>query len=68
MKRNINIGHEAPRKEAYMPVGDQLDAIIKTFAHLESQGIDLGDAGRELVRHATEVKQHFRKTGGGTNE
>lgn len=51
-----------------MPVGDQLDSIIKTFAHLSSQGIDIGDAGRELVEHATDVKQHFPKGGDADNE
>lgn len=44
-----------------MPVGDQLDAIIKTFAHLENQGVDIGEEGRELVAHSEWVKASFVK-------
>ncbi|MGE6417401.1 hypothetical protein ACQKDY_06675 [Alteromonas macleodii] len=44
-----------------MPTGDQLDAIIKTFAHLEGQGVDIGDDGRELVAHSNWVKESFVK-------
>ncbi|MCH2089928.1 MAG: hypothetical protein MK175_22350 [Pseudoalteromonas sp.] len=44
-----------------MPVGDQLDAIIKTFAHLENQGVDIGKEGRELVAHSEWVKESFVK-------
>lgn len=61
MKHKIVVGHSAARKEKYMPVGDQLDAIIKTFAHLESQGIDIGQDGRELVAHSKDVKSTFKK-------
>lgn len=61
LKANISIGHSAPRKKAYMPIGDQLDAIVKTFSHLESQGIDIGDEGRELVEHSKWVKAKFTK-------
>ncbi len=55
------MGHSAPRKKAYMPVGDQLDAIIKTFAHLENQGVDIGEEGRGLVAHSEWVKASFVK-------
>ena len=61
MKASIKVGHSAPRKKAYMPVGDQLDAIIKTFAHLENQGVDIGEEGRELVAHSEWVKASFVK-------
>lgn len=61
MKRSIVVGHRAARESAYMPVGDQLDAIIKTFAHLEAQGIDIGQDGRELVKQSKEVKATFKK-------
>ena len=44
-----------------MPVGDQLDAIIKTFAHLDNQGVDIGEEGRELVEHSQWVKAKFAK-------
>lgn len=44
-----------------MPVGDQLDAIVKTFAHLSSQGIDIGEEGRKLIEHSQEVKSKFKK-------
>lgn len=44
-----------------MSVGDQLDAIIKTLAHLQNQGIDIGDDGRELVAHSQWVKESFVK-------
>ena len=49
------------RKQGYMPIGDQLDAIIKTFAHLESQGIDIGENGRDLIGHSQAVKDRFIK-------
>ncbi|MBB67930.1 MAG: hypothetical protein CMP19_10405 [Rickettsiales bacterium] len=61
MKANLIVGHTAPRKKAYMPVGDQLDAIIKTFAYLQEQGVDLGEDGRELVEHSQWVKAKFAK-------
>ena len=61
MKRNIVVGHRTARASAYMPVGDQLDAIIKTFAHLDAQGIDIGQDGRELVKQSKEVKATFKK-------
>lgn len=44
-----------------MPMGDQLDAIIKTFAHLQNQGIDIGQDGEELVEHSKWVKSKFAK-------
>ena len=34
---------------------------IKTFAHLEGQGVDIGDDGRELVAHSEWVKESFVK-------
>jgi hypothetical protein len=44
-----------------MPIGEQLDAIIKTFAYLKAQGIDIGPDGTELVEHSQWVKEKFAK-------
>lgn len=44
-----------------MPIGDQLDSVIKTFSHLQKQGIDIGDDGRELIEHSEWVKAKFAK-------
>jgi len=49
------------RRSAYMPIGDQLDSVIKTFSHLHKQGIDIGAEGRELVEHSEWVKDKFAK-------
>lgn len=61
MKVNLSVGHVVPRKKAYMPIGDQLDAIIKTFKHLKKQGIDIGEDGNELIDHTDWVKEKFAK-------
>ena len=49
------------RAQAYRPAGDQLDAIIRTFAYLDDQGIDIGPDGRELIQHSESVKATFKK-------
>lgn len=61
MKIQTPIDPAKLRRKTYMPVGDQLDAIIKTFAHLDDQGIDIGEEGRELVEHSQWVKAKFAK-------
>ena len=50
------------RREAYPSVGDQLDQIIKSLGKITEQGIDIGDAGRELIEASNKVKQTFKKS------
>ncbi|WAK44632.1 hypothetical protein vBAmePPT11V19_00006 [Alteromonas phage vB_AmeP_PT11-V19] len=49
------------REQEYLPAGDQFDAIIKTFDHLKSQGIDIGTEGENLVESSKKVKQKYPK-------
>lgn len=44
-----------------MSIGDQLDAVIKTFKHLHKQGVDIGPDGLELVEHSDQIKAKFAK-------
>ena len=62
MKIKKPINPKKLRQQAYISVGDQLDSIIKTFAHLQNQGIDIGQDGKELVEHSKWVKSKFAKS------
>ena len=44
-----------------MPVGDQLDLLIKTLIHLKAQGVDLGEHGNKLINASAEVKERHPK-------
>jgi hypothetical protein len=47
------------RVEAYIPLGDQLDMIIKTFKKLSLDGIDIGADGSALIAMSESVKNQF---------
>lgn len=49
------------RERRYMPVGEQLDAILKGFKALQSQGFLLPDETADWVRHCEQVKERAPK-------
>ncbi|MFP3564682.1 hypothetical protein [Paraburkholderia sp. SIMBA_030] len=62
----MKIHHEvdpAPlREKAYMPIGDQIDAIMKGFDALAQQGVKLPDSTTEWIESCKSVKARFPKT------
>ncbi|GHE74693.1 hypothetical protein GCM10019059_37780 [Camelimonas fluminis] len=50
------------RERAYMPTGDQLDAIAKGFRALLEQGFSLPDETRAWVENCEAVKARLPKT------
>lgn len=49
------------RRAEYPPLGDQLDAIIKTFKYLKSDSVDLGVQADWLIQKSDEVKAKYLK-------
>ena len=49
------------REAAYMALGDQLDAIMKGFAALQSAGIKLAPETEKWVEHCQKVKESLPK-------
>ena len=49
------------RQEEYNDVTDQLDALLKTFAHLQKNGVNIGEEASKLVEHHQSVKQKYPK-------
>jgi hypothetical protein len=53
----------APRRAAdYMPIGEQLDALMKGFAALKEQGIALPAETLAWVEHCQSVKKAHPKS------
>ena len=61
MKIIPNYDHTVSRAKSYPDVGDQLDAIYKTFLHLHTQGIDLGEDGVDWLKTIYTIKEGFPK-------
>jgi hypothetical protein len=61
----MKIHHEVDplplRKAAYMPIGDQLDAIMKALAQLGSQGFQLPPETVMWIEHCQQVKEKYKK-------
>jgi hypothetical protein len=49
------------RRKNYMLLEDQIDAIAKGFAHLEANGLDIGEDMRLILTHRNDVKSKFPK-------
>ena len=49
------------REAAYMALGDQLDAIMKGFAALQSAGIKLPEETIAWIEHCKAVKESLPK-------
>lgn len=56
---NKTIDYKARRRKAYMPLEDQIDAIVKCLKHLQSNGIDIGSDIQPIIQHRDEVKSKF---------
>lgn len=54
--------HQGKRLSEFPNIGDQLDIIYKTFKHLQANGIDLGEDGKQWVEKIDSVKAKFPKT------
>ena len=54
--------HQSKRSPEFPDIKDQLDIIYKTFKHLQTNGIDLGDAGRQWVEKIDCIKEKYPKT------
>lgn len=57
------INYASARVSEYPEIGEQLDLIMKTFAYLHQQNIDIGPDGRQLVERCSSVKNKFKKPG-----
>lgn len=58
MKINIKVDYRAKRREAYPPIGEQLDALWKALAADPSA---LPQAAREMLDQVQAVKSKFPK-------
>lgn len=61
MKIHHKVDPDPLRRAAYMPLGDQLDALMKGFDALLAQGIELPAETNAWIVHCKEVKARFRK-------
>ena len=55
------IDYNKMRKNAYMPVEDQIDEIVKCFQHLQDNGIDIGTDIQPIIDHRNNIKSKFPK-------
>lgn len=53
--------HKLQRADAYPDIGEQLDAVMKGFAHLIEQGIPLPEQTQQWVKQCLAVKQNHPK-------
>jgi len=61
----MKIRHSEPyarlRREAYPPVGAQLDAVLKMAQALQAQGIALPDETQDWIAQCQAVKDRYAK-------
>lgn len=55
------LDHAKFRRKNYMPIEDQIDAIVKCIEHLAKQGIDVGADIAPIIEHRQAVKNKFPK-------
>jgi hypothetical protein len=63
MKIHTEIDPLPLRKEAYMDIGEQLDALMKGFDNLRLNGIGLPQETLDWIEHCKAVKQRYKKGG-----
>lgn len=51
------------RQAQYPAIGDQLDALLKQFAEMADQGLDLSPALAQVIDDWRAVKERFPKSG-----
>lgn len=49
------------REQAYMPAGDQLDAIMKGFEAMQAAGMTLPQQTLDWIAHCKAIKVKFQK-------
>lgn len=64
MKYRVNRPHGGIREHRYPQPGDQLDAVWKALIHLDAQGIDIGQDGRDMIARIKAVKDSVPKLPG----
>lgn len=55
------LAYKDKRRSAYPPLGDQLDAIYKTFKCLHQNEIDIGTPGLDWLNAIDSIKSEFPK-------
>lgn len=53
--------HQGKRLPEFPDIRDQIDVIYKIFKHLQNNGIDLGDEGRQWIQKIDSVKAKYPK-------
>ncbi|WP_186145454.1 hypothetical protein [Burkholderia gladioli] len=61
MKLHFKVDHARRRRDEYMPVGDQLDAVLKGFEALRKQGVELPRETLDWIAHCRCVKSRICK-------
>ncbi|MFW6855397.1 hypothetical protein ACODYM_29320 [Burkholderia gladioli] len=61
MKIHFKVPHAARRAAEYMPVSDQLDAIVKGFKAMAAAGIVLPNETVKWIEHCDAVKRRIPK-------
>lgn len=57
----VELNYREKRKYAFPSVGDQLDAIAKTFKYLWDNGVDIGPVGEAYTKQLSNTKKKFPK-------
>jgi hypothetical protein len=55
------LNYRDKRRYAFPSVGDQLDAIAKTFKYMWDNGVDIGPVGEAFIKQLRDVKNRFPK-------
>jgi hypothetical protein len=61
LKVHKEIPYAEARKAAYMPIEDQLEAVINCLEYLGNNGIDIGLDIQEIIDHRKTIKDKFVK-------
>lgn len=61
MKVSVRVAPVVARARSYPCVGEQLDAIMKLAAHLDSIGLDLPASVRDWIAKCQEIKRKYPK-------
>lgn len=54
--------HQGKRLPEFPDIRDQIDTIYKIFKHLQNNGTDLGEEGRQWVQKIDSIKAKYPKT------
>jgi hypothetical protein len=60
LKITKKINHIKLRQSAYDDLVTQIERISKALDHLHTNGVDIGEDGREQINHIRDVKSKFK--------